>query len=422
MLFSIGSIVDLILVGKLGAASIAGVGTSTIVVMVLMSARWGINVAIRAMLSRFLGAGDYEAANHTAQQSFVFAAIYTLAVGAVGFIFAAPILTFLGLEPDAVAEGAAYMRVQFACAMPLALWMAADGIMYATGDSITPMKINITVRIIHVAFDPFLIFGWWLFPSLGVVGAAVANILGNSAGMIFGLWVLFTGRTILRMTLKNFRFDFNLIWRLIKIGIPASIMLVQRNFSNLVLTRIIGPFGTLAVAAHNICMRMEAILMTPIWGLGTATSVLVGQNLGAKQPGRAVKTGWLAIGLAQCCIVILSAAILFWAEEIIRIFNAEPDLVRMGSVFLQILIVRYLMMGFEYIMAQASSGAGDTLPPMIVNLTSVWVIQIPIAIFLPNVANLGVYGVRWAMVISTAVAAIANAAYFKMGRWKHKKV
>ena len=100
----------------------------------------------------------------------------------------------------------------------------------------------------------------------------------------------------------------------------------------------------------------------------------------------------------------------------------EPELLDMGGTFLRIGAVGYLLIGFVIVMQFCISGAGDTIPPMIFSLVMVWVLQIPLAYLLPEATGLGINGVRWAIVISLAVSAIIHTAYFKLGRWKRKRV
>jgi putative MATE family efflux protein len=418
----VGMTVDMIWVGKLGVASIAGVGVSGIIVMLLMAARWGLAAGTRAMIARFVGGGDREGANHVAQQAFVISSVYAIFVAVIGVTFAEPMLRIFGLEADVVAEGTPYLRLMFIGSIAMSFWMMAEGIMQASGDAMTPMKITIVARVIHLIIDPFLIFGWWVFPHLGVTGAATANLIAYSIGMTLGLWSIFSGQSRLRLTLRNFRLDPDIIWRIVKIGIPASVMGVQRTLGNLVLMWFLVPFGTLAVAAHTLCQRIEMILFMPSMGLGIAAGVLVGQNLGAHQPERAERSGWQAVGLIQVFMTVSALAILLWAEAIIGVFNAEPELLAVGSTFLRIAAAGYLVLGLTTVLMQVLSGAGDTLPAMLVSLAMVWAVQVPLAFFLPQVADLGANGVRWAIAAGLWVAAIAYIAYFRVGRWKHKRV
>ena len=418
----LGPIIDMVWVGKLGAASIAGVGISGMAVMLVTSARMGLSVGTRAMVARFIGSDDARGANHAAQQAFVISGSYVMVMATIGIFLAEPILGLMGVEDDVVTEGAAYMRIMFVGTLAMSFRMMAEGIMQASGDSVTPMRIAVFFRLFHVAFCPFLVLGWWIFPRLGVSGAAMSNVTSQSLGMAIGLWVLLSGRTRLRLTLRNFRLDPDIIWRIVKIGIPASIMTMERTLGNLVLMWVMVRFGTLAVAAHSLCQRIEMILFMPSMGLGMGAGVLVGQNLGARQPERAERSGWIAAGLAQAFMIVCSLAILLGSENIIRIFTTEPDMVELASVFLRIAAAGFLLLGVYAVLSHCITGAGDTLPPMLITLLNFWVVQLPLAFLLPRVTALGVYGVRWAMVSGVIVAVVAYITYFRLGRWKNKKV
>jgi len=409
-------------IGKLGVASIAGVGVASMAVMLITSARMGLTAGTKAIISRFIGADDASGANHVAQQAFVISGGYVIVVALIGILFTEPILSLFGLEADVIAEGAAYMRIMFIGAIAMSFRMTAETIMQSSGDSVTPMRITVSFRIFHAALAPFLIFGWWIFPRFGVSGAALTNVISESLGVVVGLWILFTGRSRLHLTMRYFRLDLGIIWRILKIGIPASIMTMERTFANIVLMWFMAPFGTLAVAGHTLVQRVQAVLRMPSMGMGNASGVLVGQNLGADQPERAERSGWLAAGVAQVFTLSVSLAILLWAESIIRIFNSQPEVVEVASIFLRIHAAGFLLMGFYFVLQHSISGAGDTMPPMLITLLNFWLVQIPLAFLLPRFTNLGVYGVRWAMVAGAISGAIAYLVYFKVGWWKRKKV
>jgi len=421
-LWAIGFTIDMIWIGKLGSAPIAGVGVAGLVVMMMMTAIFGLSVGTRAMIARFVGANDIARAIHVAQQSFIINSVYAFVVALIGILFAEPILNLFGLEPDVVAEGASYLRIQFVGSVAMSFWVIIESIMYASGDGVTPMKITFIARCVHIAFVPFLVLGWWIFPRMGVSGAALANLIAFSVGMGLGLWFLFTGRTRLRFTMRNVRLDLNIIWRIVRIGIPASIMGVQRSLGRLALMRFIIPFGTVAVAAHTLIERIDVMLFLPSMGLGIAGGVMVGQNLGAGQPKQAEKSGWLASGVTEGFILTCSVLVLLFAEKIIGVFSTEPELLKLTSAFLRIAATGYMTLGFIAVMQQCISGAGDTFPPMLISLVMIWAIQLPLAFLSLQVTDFGVYGIRWAMVIGMVLGAAAYITYFRMGRWKHKQV
>jgi len=182
------------------------------------------------------------------------------------------------------------------------------------------------------------------------------------------------------------------------------------------------PFGTLGVAAHTLGQRLDMVMFMLIMGLGMGAGVLAGQNLGAGQPERAERGGWLALGVAEGTMIIFSAVILLWAENIISIFNAEPELVKLASSFLRIAVVGYLVSGFIAVFQHVLTGAGDTIPALIIEVGHMWLVMVPLALLLPQLTDLGVYGIRWAMVAGVLVGAVAYVIYFRTGRWKRKRI
>jgi len=236
------------------------------------------------------------------------------------------------------------------------------------------MKISICVRIFHIFLCPFLVFGWWIFPFMGVSGAALTGIISQGLGGIVLLWILFTGHTRLKVTMKGFRFDPEVIWRIIKIGIPSSVTAMQRNFTNFLLVWFVVPFGTYAVAAQSLADRMDVFVNMPAFGVGLASGILAGQNLGANLPNRAEKTGWIAAGWFTCFTFTGSVIIWFWAETIVCIFNSEPDLVIITSNFLRINIVSYLVFGLVIVLMSCLNGMGDTYVPMWTTFLTMWLV------------------------------------------------
>ena len=418
----IGPTIDMIWVGKLGPSSIAGVGVSGMVVMLVNSAMAGLYQGLRAMVARAVGAGNHEEANHVAQQALVVSLAYSLIMAVIGIFFARPILMIMGVGEDVIDQGVPYLRINFIGMVSMSLRMVTEASMQASGDAVKPMWVAVFFRIFHVALSPFLIFGLWIFPRLGVSGAAVTNVFSQGLGAGIGLWFVFSGRTRLRLTLRNFHLDGRLIWRIVKIGLPASIMGMEQNLATLVLTWFMTPYGTLAVAGHTLNQRIAMFVFVPAMGLGQAAGVLTGQNLGAGRPDRAVRIGWLGSGLLSVLMLVLSGAILLWAEQIIRIFSSDPELIGVASTFVRIAAVGNLLVGLNTSLQQCISGAGDTLPPMLITLLNLWLLQVPLAFILSQHTGLGVYGVRWAMASGGIGAAIAYVAYFRLGRWKTKKV
>ncbi len=418
----LGPIIDMIWIGKLGSAEMAGVGISGIVVSLINSLIMGLFTGLRAMVARFVGAGDKEQANRVAQQAFVIGAALSLLLAVIGQLFATSIMNLWQLEPDVIAAGATYMRIELIGIFTMSFGSLAQSVMQASGDAKTPMTIIIGERVLHIALCPFLIFGWWIFPQLGVSGAALSGVISQGIGGAILLWILFSGRTRLRISLRNFKFYGNIIWRMVKIGIPSALSSIHLNIGSIVFMWFIAPFGTLAVAGHNLVSRVDMFVMLPAIGLGSAAGILAAQNLGAHQVERSAKTAWIAIGWLTGVMAVFSVIIWFFAGNIVQVFNPEEGLIDLTSTFLKIQIASYMCNGLMFVMMNVMNTVGDTLIAFIIDLVTMWGIRVPLAILLPKIADLGVYGVRWALVADTVSSAIIFIIYFQSGRWKRKKI
>lgn len=421
-IFMAGQIVDMIWVGRLGPASIAGVGLANFFYMILSAMDIGLIMGVRAMVARHVGAGDMRGASNVAGQAIVLGAIWGIIVAVIGLPLIGPIFTLFGAEPDVTSEGVAYIRILFAGWISAGVLVMGLYSIQASGDTLKPMIVEASIRSVHIILCPFLVLGLWIFPQMGVAGAAISNVVAQVCGATAVVYLLFSGRTRLKVTLQDLRPVPGLIWRIMKIGIPSLILHAQKSFGDLILAWIIVPFGTLAVAAHSVVIRIEMIFIAIGIGLGGGSGVLAGQNLGAGQPKRAEKSGWIAVGVMEAFMVIFCLGILLKAENVIGIFTTEPGLIELGAVFLRIATAGYLVFGIVMVLQDCVAGTGDTLPTMIVSIAMIWLVLLPLAFLLPKVGDLGVYGIRWAIVASFFAGAVVYIIYFIMGRWKSKKI
>jgi putative MATE family efflux protein len=382
----------------------------------------GLTTGMRALIARFIGAKDMELANRVAQQAIVVSMIYSIIIAIVGVFYSEEIVSLVTKDADIISVGAAYLQIQFIGGATMSFRMMMDSIMQASGDAMNPMQIAIVFRIFHIILCPFMIFGWWIFPELGVRGAAYTSVISQSLGVVLGLRVLFGARSRLHLTFKGFRFDLGIIWRIVRIGFPALISGIQRNLNQFILQRFLAPYGTIVLAAHTISQRLEMLIMMPAMAVGMGAGVLAGQNLGAKQPERAERSAWLGVGITEVFAILAGLVLFIWTTPVIRIFNNDPTLDETATQFLHIAIVGWLFIGFMFVLMNSLQGVGDTVPTMIISIITTWFITIPFAYFLPKWTNWGVIGIRWAMTASTVVGGVANIIYFRTGRWKTRRV
>jgi len=418
----LGPTIDMIWVGKLGPDALAAVSLSSMVIMVVNALMMGLFTSLRAMVSRATGAGDAKAANNAFQQAFVIGVIFSIFMAIIGMFLSKEILQLFGAEPEVVDIATVYNRIQFVGMVTMTMRMITEATMQSSGDTMSAMRIGVFFRVLHMIFCPFFVFGLWIFPKMGVSGAATMDVISQGIGGAIGLWLLLAGRSRLKVTFKGFVFDLKNIWRQVRIGVPASINSMLRSFIGVFMLRFISPFGTLAIAAYGLSQRVENFMDIGASALGTAAGVLAGQNLGAKKPQRAEKTGWLACGLSIIIMAVAIAILLSWPGAVVHLFNNDPGLVEIASNFLRITAVSFLVMGPAAVLTNVLNGVGDTTIPLFASLITMWGIQIPLALYLPKIGGLGVYGIRWAMAIALALRAFTYLVYYRSGKWKTKRI
>ncbi len=422
LLQNLFNIVDMIFVGRLGPNAIAAVAMSGIYMMVVWTFLAGVSMGTGAMVSRFYGAGDEEHTIDVIYQSLFLGVVIAVLLAVLGLFFAEPSLRLLGAAPDVVKLGVPYLKIVFLGSFTLILFFLVGSILRAIGDALTPMKVWSLATILNIILDPLLIFGIGPFPKMGVIGAATATITGQGIGMVISLWILFAGKSFIRVRLSGFHLHFDYIWRIIRIAIPGSVQGGVRSLAGLILMRIVAAYGTIAVAAYGIGLRVMLIVMMPGWALGSAAATLVGQNLGAGKPERAEKSAWISAGYYVLFVVVVGIFFVLFPEPVIRLFNADPKVVATGVRYLRITAITYPFLALGITMGMAQSGAGDTTSPMVVIALAMLGIQIPLAIYLPHLGHLNTDGIWLAIAIALTIQGILMTYFFSRGKWKLKKV
>ena len=420
---SLDQTADLFWVGHaVGFRAIGGLGVAQSYSRLIMTGRMGLDMGMQAMISRAVGAGRIDLANHVALQGFTLTAIFAIILVFIGLFLADSLLHIVGVSDAVVAEVSLYLRIQFVGAAAMNFRMSTGSALQASGDSMTPMKATMLSRVVHLVLSPFLIFGWLGVPEMGIAGAAVASVVAHSLGMIWNLYALFTGSSRLHLTLQGYRLDFPLMLRMVKIGGPASVAMMERVFAQLILIRLVTPFGDTALAAFTITRHLEHFTSLGSMGLGRASGVLVGQNLGAGRPERAKSTVRWAAAYVTAIRGVVAIFLFAFPAVFIAVFNNDPEFVEVGAIWLRIQAIGGLAMGTSMVYQQSFSVAGDTMAPMVVNLVVEWILEIPAAYALSQWTVLGQYGIAIATAGAMTVRFLLYAIYFVHGRWLRVKV
>jgi putative MATE family efflux protein len=419
-LFDVFNLVDMIFVGRLGPSAIAAVSMSGILMGIIRMIAMGISTGTMALVSRFTGSGDEASAEKVLGQSITLSIISAGFVAVLGGLFAEPVLRVMGAAEDVVPQGAAYFRIMCLGSITMYFTIALGAGMRGFGDAVTPMWALGISSLLNIGLDPLFIFGVGAFPRLEVAGSAVATVISRGVGSLILLYVLVSGSRGIRATgflpWRGQRY----LGRIVRIGSFSTLRMLGMNLSRLVLVRIVAIFGTFALAAFGIGMRIRILVLVLGFGLGNATAVVVGQNLGAGKPDRAEKGAWLSLGYYSIFLAVVSALFLAMPRSIISIFNTHPEVLRLGTTFLYFFVPSIFFLGFSVIMHRAIDGAGDTMATMIISLLAQIGLGIPMAWFFSRWWDIN--GVWAALVGSNMLSGLGMLIYFRLGRWKKKKV
>lgn len=413
----VDQIADLFWAGRMGYKTIAGLGVAQIYILIYSTARIGLDAGMRAMISRAIGANDREYANHVLLQALTMTFIWTLVVGGLGIIFTDKLLSMVGVSGAVVESATMYMQLQFVAYSMQNFIRLTGGALNAAGDSINPLKAVTVSRGVHILSSPFFIFGWLWFPDMGIAGAAAANIVAQLLGLIMNLVVLHKGNSGLKLSFKSYRVDIILIWRLFRVGLPAAMTSMQRSISQLVLLVCVSRFGDAPVAAFALSRRVENIVNNTSRGLGRASAAVAGQNLGAGYLNRAKSSlSWALVYSAILSAIAMTLYLLF-TEEIAAVFNGDPNFIGHMTTWLIILAIATFPMSSVQVLTHGISNTGATVAPMNITLTTMWLIEIPMAFGLALLTPLDSGGVPWGIACGNGVRCLAFLWYFYRGSW-----
>ncbi len=416
--------IDLFWASRLPAGfhAIASVGIAQTFTQFGGQIRRGFDEAMRAMIARAVGAGDIRLANHVLFQGLVITGIYCLGMVFVGLFLTSIFLSLLGASDELRAQTALYMQVLFIGNASQGFRMSLSHALQASGEVIAPMRSTFVARILHLVLSPLLMFGWGWFPEMGLAGSAVATVIGQAAAIGINIYALSHGQSRLHLSLRGSRIDLPLIWKMLKLGAPASVRGTERTTSQLALLGIVAPFGDVALAGYALTRRLEQFTNFGSGGIGQASGAMVGQNLGAGSPSRAratVRWALLYVGVMKGIIAALLWSFPFAA---IMIFTDDPAVLDLTAHWIRIQVFGAFFQGLMQVFQSSFMGAGDTLAPMIVTLAGVWLFEVPLAWYLCTQTSLGVLGIAYASIVGFGSRVLIFIPYYFYGRWLRIKL
>ena len=418
---SVFAVVDIAFVSRLGTDAIAAVGITEALVTVLYAVAVGLGMGVTAMVSRRIGAKQTDAAASVTGQAIWIGAVLSIVIGVAGATYAKEMLTMMGASDSVVATGTGFTSVLLGGSVTILYLFLLNAAFRGAGDAAVALRSLWIANGLNIILDPCLIFGLGPFPEMGVTGAAVATTIGRGTGVLYQLWYLFDGRGRLEFHFRHLRVIPSLISRVLIISIGGVGQFLVATSSWIIIMRIVALYGSSAIAAYTIALRMLEFVWLPAWGLGNAAATLVGQNLGARQALRAERSAWLAARYNTIFMSVAGVFIIALAPWIVGLFTDVPEVMSYGTSCLRILGIGFPMYAIGMIITQALNGAGDTVTPTVINLICFWMLQIPLSYWLATTVELGPNGVFLAMVISESLLTVLSVIIFRRGSWKHQQ-
>jgi putative MATE family efflux protein len=409
-------------VGRLGADAIATVGLTESLLSLVMAVGFGLSLSTTAMVARRIGEKDPAGAAVAGVQAIAIGLAISALVGIPCLFYAPGLLRLMGASPQIVSVGSGYARIALGGSAAIMMLFLNNAIFRGAGDAAIAMRLLWVSNILNLILDPCLIFGWGPFPKLGVTGAALATFTGRSIGVLYQFYRLLRGTERIRILTSQIRLNFSVLFRLLRVSLTGILQFVIAHTSWIGLVRIVSIFGSAALAGYTIAIRILIFVLMPSWGLSNAAATLVGQNLGAKQPGRAETSVWRTGLYNMIFLGAIGVFMVVFAEPVIRLFTTDPLVVPLAVSCLRILSYGNIGYAYGMVMLQAFNGAGDTVTPTIVNFFGFWLLEIPLAYFLAITLGMHSNGVFWSIVIAEGSIAAAGVVLFKRGRWKRQQI
>lgn len=413
---------NLFFVSRLGANAISIAGTTESVITFSYSVAIGLSVSASSIISRRIGEKEPKIAGHTAMQVIYTGLAVSLIISIASCVFYRDILHWMGLASGLIDEGALFCQLMFASSLFLLLRIAVNGIFRGSGDAALAMRTLWISNGINIVLCPILIFGWGPVPALGLTGAALATVIARIAGVCYQGWYLLLGKTIITIGREQLHFDASIIGKIVKQAAGGTLQYMIPASSWMFMIKIVSHFGANALAGYIIAQRVASVATMPAWGIGNAAGVLTGQNLGAKQPQRAVQTVWKAGSVNMCFLVLVA---IFWfiaAKPIVSLFSNIPEVISYSILYIQFISMAYILLGYTMVISRSLNAAGDIKQVSLLYILMFYVTQLPLAWLLGIVLNWGPKGIFVAILISELVLAIACITVFKKGKWQHIKV
>jgi len=422
VLASTVSLVDIAMLGRLGSSSLAAVGYVTQIFLLSQAVLFAIGVAGVALMSRAIGAGDLARARTTLASCLGI----SIAVAALlaGSVLSAPreLLGLLNAKPEVIEMALPYLRFSMASTLLFAVSITLECGFRAMRDTRTPLAVAVVVTAVKTSVNYLLIFGPFGLPKLGLAGAGIATLVAQAVAVT--LLTAATRRRAARGTLTFARRDVQpsraSLTEVGRIAAPAVLERLVLNLALLDYFRMLGDYGSGAIAAYTVGVRMMSFSWIPGIGFAAAAATMVGHELGAADPRAAVRAGWRAARFAVAVSILLGVVFAFGRGPLARVFTNDAGVLEELGPFMLTLALVQPLLGLHFTLSGALRGAGDTVSPLLAAAIGNWAFRVPLAWAFSH-AGLPIVWMWVALVFDHIARVAIVGTVFARGRWHGKR-
>lgn len=377
--------VDSIVVGNfVGKEALAAVGSTTMIVNMLVFFFNGFSVGAGVVIAQHFGARDMErlhsAVETTVAVTFVMCIVFTL----IGVAGVRPMLRLMSTPDDVFEDAVTYLTIYFWGFSGLLIYNTGSGILRAVGDTTRPLMFLALTSILNIVLDLAFVIGL----RAGIAGVAYATILSQLVSAVLVLRLLTHTRDIYRLTWRDLRIEWPVLRRIFAVGLPAGIQSVITAFSNVFVQSYVNHFGSSCMAGWSCYNKLDQFIMLPMQSTAMAATTFVSQNIGAKQYDRADRGTWTTILLSMGITLAVAVVLVIFAEPAVRLFSQDPSVIEFGVLFMRSNTFFLLFNCVNHTLAGALRGRGDSRAPMFIMLLSfVLIRQIYLFVVTRFVAN-----------------------------------
>jgi len=418
MLFqALYNIVDSIFVAKLSQDALNAVSLAFPIQILSMAFALGTGVGMNAIISRSLGAKDFEAADRTTNTGIFLYIITAIVISITGLLASR---WYYKIQTDNIViinYGTAYIRICIGICYALFAQICAERLLQSTGRTDLAMIPQITGAVINMILDPIMIFGLLGFPRLEVAGAAVATLCGQVVASIIGFVLNVKKNKEIHIKFSLIRFNKRIAAEIYRIGIPSIIMQAIGSVMNFCLNSILIGFTEAATAVFGAYYKIQSFIFLPVFGMNSAIVPIVSYNYGAKRFDRVKQTTTLSI-ISSVAIMVFGT-ILFETipGTLLSIFSPTEEMLSIGKIALRIIGIHFPLAGFCIVAGSVCQALGKPMYSMITSICRQLVVLLPAAYLLSLTGNL--WMVWLAFPISEAVSLAMNI-YFLNSTYKSK--